>query len=46
MTCSPGGGLEPFIEVSLSNEDVARPKPDPEIYQSMFERLGVRATSA
>jgi HAD superfamily hydrolase (TIGR01509 family) len=36
-------GLEPFIEVSLSNEDVARPKPDPEIYQSMFERLGLRA---
>ena len=25
-------GLDPYIELSLSNEDVARPKPDPEIY--------------
>jgi HAD superfamily hydrolase (TIGR01509 family) len=34
--------LAPFVEVSLSNEDVARPKPDPEIYLRMFERLGLR----
>ena len=34
-------GLAPHIEFSLSNEDVQRSKPDPEIYVAAFERLGV-----
>jgi HAD superfamily hydrolase (TIGR01509 family) len=34
-------GLAPYITFSLSNEDVSRSKPDPEIYHAAFERLGV-----
>jgi HAD superfamily hydrolase (TIGR01509 family) len=33
--------LAEFVEVSLSNEDVARPKPDPEIYLKAAALLGV-----
>jgi HAD superfamily hydrolase (TIGR01509 family) len=29
-------GLDSFVDVSLSNEDVTHPKPNPEIYQKCF----------
>lgn len=35
-------GLAPYLDLSLSNEDVERSKPDPEIYRRAFELLGVR----
>jgi len=31
--------LTPYLEFSLSNEDVKKPKPDPEIYRVAVERL-------
>ena len=31
-----------YLDVMFSNEDVSRPKPDPEMYLSAMERLGVR----
>jgi len=34
-------GLTEYFDLVVSNEDVARPKPDPEIYLSAMERLGV-----
>lgn len=34
-------GLDPYLEFLLSNEDVTRPKPDPEIYATAIARLGV-----
>ncbi len=34
-------GIRNHFEVVLSNEDVKRPKPEPEIYQKCMERLGV-----
>ena len=37
-----GAGLSEFIDFTLSNEDVARSKPDPEVYFAAFERLGLR----
>jgi len=33
-------GLHEYLEFMLSNEDVAKAKPDPEIYISAFKRLG------
>jgi len=33
-------GLEPYLELTLCNQDVARAKPDPEIYQTAMSRLG------
>lgn len=33
--------LAGYLDVMVSNEDVARPKPDPEIYTVALERLGV-----
>lgn len=33
-------GLAPFVEFSISNEDVKEPKPNPEIYLKAFEMLG------
>lgn len=33
--------LSGYLDVMLSNEDVSRAKPDPEIYQLAMERLGV-----
>lgn len=33
-------GLMEFIDLILSNEDVKKPKPDPEIYTTAMERLG------
>ena len=35
--------LAPYLEVMLSNEDVTRSKPDPEIYLAAMARLGLRA---
>ena len=33
--------LDIYLDLQLSNEDVAKPKPDPEIYIRAMERLGV-----
>jgi beta-phosphoglucomutase len=33
-------GIRDHVEFVMSNEDVGRPKPDPEIYQKAIERLG------
>jgi beta-phosphoglucomutase-like phosphatase (HAD superfamily) len=33
--------LSQYLDALLSNEDVQRGKPDPEIYQKSFERLGL-----
>ncbi|MCJ2048971.1 HAD family hydrolase [Methylobacterium sp. J-070] len=33
--------LTPHLDLMLSNEDVTHAKPDPEIYQTAMERLGV-----
>jgi beta-phosphoglucomutase-like phosphatase (HAD superfamily) len=41
MKCS---NLAPYLDVMLSNQDVQRPKPDPEIYLRSMERLGVGPT--
>ena len=37
-----GSGLYEYFEFLLSNEDVSRPKPDPEMYLKALERLGCR----
>ncbi len=34
-------GLTEYFEFYVSNEDVARPKPDPEIYAAAMARMGV-----
>jgi beta-phosphoglucomutase len=34
-------GLDEYFEFLVSNEDVSRPKPDPEIYLTAMARLGV-----
>ncbi|MFZ5830263.1 MAG: HAD family hydrolase [Planctomycetota bacterium] len=34
-------GLAEFLEFTLSNEDVSRPKPDPEIYRTAIGRLNL-----
>jgi beta-phosphoglucomutase-like phosphatase (HAD superfamily) len=34
-------GLSGYLDALLSNEDVQRGKPDPEIYRKSFERLGL-----
>lgn len=31
-----------YLDVMISNEDVSRPKPDPEMYLAAMDRLGVR----
>lgn len=36
-------GLARFLDLMLSNEDVAKPKPDPEIYLAAMARLGMAA---
>jgi beta-phosphoglucomutase len=33
--------LDPYLDVTISNEDVTSPKPDPEMYVIAMERLGV-----
>lgn len=35
-------GLTPFLDIRLSNEDVARAKPDPEIYLKGIADLGLK----
>lgn len=37
-------GIEEYFEFLVSNEDVSRPKPDPEIYATAIARLGVAAS--
>jgi beta-phosphoglucomutase-like phosphatase (HAD superfamily) len=32
--------IDPYFEFTLSNEDVSKPKPDPEIYATAIERIG------
>ena len=34
-------GLDEYFDFLVSNEDVKKPKPDPEIYQAAIARLGV-----
>ena len=34
-------GISECFEFLMSNEDVSRPKPDPEIYQKAIDRMGV-----
>jgi HAD superfamily hydrolase (TIGR01509 family) len=34
-------GISEYFEFLVSNEDVSRPKPDPEIYLTAIARLGV-----
>ncbi|MDR3527151.1 MAG: HAD family phosphatase [Rhizomicrobium sp.] len=34
-------GLDRFLDLMLSNEDVTKPKPDPEIYTTAITRLGL-----
>jgi beta-phosphoglucomutase len=34
-------GLDEYFECLVSNEDVSRPKPDPEIYTATIARMGV-----
>ena len=38
--------LAVYLDVMLSNEDVSKPKPDPEIYIRAMEQLGVRPQEA
>ncbi len=33
--------LRPYLDLMVSNQDVTRPKPDPEMYQVAMQRLGV-----
>jgi HAD superfamily hydrolase (TIGR01509 family) len=42
-TCLSNLGILKLIDVSLSNEDVTKPKPNPEIYLSCMEALGATA---
>lgn len=39
-------GLDPYFEFLVSNEDVSRPKPDPEIYLKAIARLGISPSQA
>ncbi|HUW79314.1 MAG TPA: HAD family phosphatase [Acidocella sp.] len=34
-------GLERFLDLMVSNEDVSKPKPDPEMYLSAMSKLGL-----
>jgi len=34
-------GLDAYLQLMLSNEDVAKPKPDPDIYTLAMQKLGV-----
>lgn len=36
------GGLYDYFDFFISNEDVAKPKPDPEIYIAAMDRMGVQ----
>ncbi len=39
-------GLAPFLDLMVSNEDVRKPKPDPEMYQLAMARLAVKPGDA
>jgi HAD superfamily hydrolase (TIGR01509 family) len=39
-------GVAEYFEFLVSNEDVTRPKPDPEIYTTAMTRMGVTASDA
>jgi beta-phosphoglucomutase len=41
-----GSGLWELFDLVLSNEDVAKAKPDPEMYLTACERLGVKPAEA
>ena len=45
MRCAREGLWELF-DCVLSNEDVAKPKPDPEMYQTACKRLGIKPEEA
>lgn len=34
--------LTPYLDLMLSNQDVSKPKPDPEIYLTAMQRLGLQ----
>jgi len=36
-------GLRPYFEFVISNEEIKKPKPDPEIYRRALERLALKA---
>jgi HAD superfamily hydrolase (TIGR01509 family) len=38
-TCLKSLGVQPYVDYSLSNEDVGLPKPDPQIYNTCMERF-------
>lgn len=46
VTMMDRANLAQHLDVMLSNEDVARSKPDPEIYRAAMERLGVTPDEA
>lgn len=35
------GNLKPYLEFTLSTDDIIKPKPDPEIYETAVNRLGL-----
>jgi HAD superfamily hydrolase (TIGR01509 family) len=39
-TCLTNLGIKPYVTVTLSNEDVTSPKPNPEIYKTCMQQLG------
>lgn len=43
VTMMDYAALSPYIDLIMSNEDVKRAKPDPEIYLTAMERFGVKA---
>jgi HAD superfamily hydrolase (TIGR01509 family) len=45
-TCLDKLGIKDFVDVSLSNEDVQHPKPDPEIYIKCMSLLNVKPENA
>jgi HAD superfamily hydrolase (TIGR01509 family) len=42
-TCLNSLGVRPFVDYSLSNEDVELPKPDPQIYSKCMSNFNVKA---
>jgi HAD superfamily hydrolase (TIGR01509 family) len=39
-------GILPFFEFVISNEDVERPKPDPQMYEIAINRMGIQPAEA
>jgi HAD superfamily hydrolase (TIGR01509 family) len=44
-TCLNNLGLSKYIDVSLSNEDIPRPKPSPDIYEMCMTMLGTNSST-